>query len=62
MYICGGRVSSQQLKIEMKQTFKTSIAQEIWCESLNWTFELIDILNKANNEHWKDSEVLNRQK
>ncbi|MFT5917938.1 MAG: hypothetical protein ACI81T_004455 [Bacteroidia bacterium] len=41
----------------MKQTFKTSIAKEIWSDSLNWTFELIDILNKANNGDSKNPDI-----
>lgn len=41
----------------MKQTFKTSIAKEIWNESLNWTFELIDILDKANNGYGKNPDI-----
>ncbi len=41
----------------MKRPFKTSIAKEIWIESFNWTFELIDILNKANNGHGKNPDI-----
>ena len=41
----------------MKQTFKASIAKEIWNESLNWTFELIDILDKANNGDGKNPDI-----
>jgi hypothetical protein len=33
----------------MEQSFKIEVAEKCWKDSLNWTFEQIDILNKAYN-------------